>query len=379
VQRADLVVRGGLWLALVLLAADQLGGQLSGEPLLSLIVFAALMAGFLLASLPPVARGIHQLAETEPVSMALIPLFALVPYALYGQLEGSLETASLLIAGILLFLPTAAAFINTPQLKRGDVSLGLITVATPLVLPLTRSEAIDATQTVLRLAAFALPVLLLILTSREQKQRLNFLFMCAVLSLWYAVEFDAFPSFRLPYLAEGPEYFKLALLPIFLYVLAAAGRFDGLGLSFKPSARGLSIVASNLILAAAVIVPAGLISGYLVPGFSAPAPAEAALSFLAGYVFVALPEEALFRGVILHYLGDTLKLPVAAAVAVSALVFGAAHLNNPPDVGWYFALATAAGIFYARAYLETRNVAVSATLHAAVNWLWALAFAGGMR
>jgi membrane protease YdiL (CAAX protease family) len=42
----------------------------------------------------------------------------------------------------------------------------------------------------------------------------------------------------------------------------------------------------------------------------------------------------------------------------------------------YFVLATIAGVFYARAYLATRNVGASAALHTAVNLLWKLFFVG---
>ncbi len=373
----DGAVRLALWALSVVLFSTRIDGPLVGESMLALVLFAIIMAGFLLASLPVVARSIRRLAEVEPVSMALVPLAALIPYILISRFYGDVEATQLLTAAILLFLPVAIALINTPRLKRSDVSLGLITAAAPLVLPLTRGESIDAAQVALRLGAFALPVLLLAVTSREQKQRLNFLFVCAVLSLWYSLEFGAFPELSLLPGGDNLGYFHLVALPLFLFILAASDRFDGLGLSFKPSARGLSIVASNLILLAAVVVPIGLVTGFLIPGFSAPTPIEAGASFLAGYLFVALPEEILFRGTIFNYLDDTLRLPQASAVLVSAVVFGSAHLNNPPHVGWYFVLATVAGVFYARTYIMTRNVASSGVVHAAVNWLWSLVFAGG--
>ena len=92
------------------------------------------------------------------------------------------------------------------------------------------------------------------------------------------------------------------------------------------------------------------------------------------YLFIALPEEILFRGTLLRYLGDTYRWSEPVIIVVSALIFGASHLNNPPNVGWYFVLATVAGVFYARTYLMTKNVGASATLHTAVNWLWLMIF-----
>jgi membrane protease YdiL (CAAX protease family) len=255
-------------------------------------------------------------------------------------------------------------------------------VAIPLVLPLTRNESIGGTSVILRIGAFLLPVLLLLLTTRQHKQRLNFLFVCAVLALWYSVEFKAFPEFGLPGMAgtsgtgDGMPYFQLAVIPTFLYVLSVAGRFGGLGLSFKPSPRGLSIVATNLALFALIAVPLGLLARFLAPAFQWPGVLEALSSALTIYLFIALPEEILFRGTLFRYLEETMHWPEAVTIGVSAVIFGAAHLDNPPNVGWYFVLATIAGVFYARTYLATRNVGASATLHALVDWLWALIFVG---
>ncbi len=56
----------------------------------------------------------------------------------------------------------------------------------------------DTTEILLRLGAFALPALLILLTTREQKSRLNFYFASAVLFIWYTVEFGAAPDVGLP-------------------------------------------------------------------------------------------------------------------------------------------------------------------------------------
>ncbi len=377
-HKLDWVIRAAIWVALVALFAQQIGEPLNGPAVFPLLLFAVFVGGFLLASVAPVARALRYAAQVEPVGLSLVPLIVLAPFILYAQMDGAIEATDLLTSGILLYLPSAIAIINTPQFRRGDLLLGLITVATPLVLPLTRNETIDPSDIVLRAGAFLVPLALLALTSREQKRNLNFLFVCAVLSVWYAVEFEAFPDFPL-FLMEGAGYFQVALLPLFLFLLAVSGQLQGMGLSFRPTARGMSIVASNLILLAVVSVPVGLFSGFLVPAFAAPAPLEAAIGLLTGFVFVALPEEILFRGTIFRYLEQTLRLPQAGAIVVSSVVFGLAHLNNPPDIGWHFILAAVAGIFYARTYIATRNVATPAVVHTLVNWLWTVAFSGGLR
>jgi membrane protease YdiL (CAAX protease family) len=316
--------------------------------------------------------------------MALAPLVLLLPVMVYARSVEDFDLTELLFSGVLLLLPTACAILNTAALRRSDISLGLITVALPLLLPFARETASDGViqllslttmDVLMRVGAMLLPVALLLLTTREQKQRLHFLFACAVLSLWYSVEFSAFPNVEIDPAIETP-YFSFALVPLFLYVLAVAGRFDRLGLSFQPSPRGLSVASSNLAVFAVIAIPLGLVTGFLTPAFAGPTPFEAVARALMIFLLVALPEEILFRGSILTYLEEALKLHPNVLIAITALIFGAAHLNNPPNAGWYFVMATLAGVFYARTFLMTRNVAAAAAVHATVNWVWWLLFNG---
>ena len=47
---------------------------------------------------------------------------------------------------------------------------------------------------------------------------------------------------------------------------------------------------------------------------------------------------------------------------------------NPPKVGLYAVLATVAGFFYGRTYLQTGKVTTAAMVHALVDWVWGLLF-----
>jgi len=245
-------------LAVIALTAQLLAQTPHKEGTLSLIILAAPFGMYLLGSIEPVARRLYSLAQSTPVAMAILPLFLLIPYAVLGRRTAQVDISDMLTAGMLLFLPTTLALVNSSRARWADVSLGLVAVAMPLVAPLLRSETLTGADTVLRIGAFVLPVVLLALSTRQQKERLNFLFLCAVLALWYSIEFNAFPSFSLPgfslpglsLLGQSTDmsYFHLVAICTLLYVLAIAGRFGGLGLSFKPSAHGLSTVASNLAI-----------------------------------------------------------------------------------------------------------------------------------
>ncbi len=372
----DWLVRLVIWGISVVAFADQLNSPLSLTTVAVVVIFALLMAGFLIASIAPVAEHLFGAARAQPLWFALLPLVLLLPYVWYTRQNGNFDTADLLTAGVLLFMPTALALMNTPALNLSDVVLGLVCIATPLVVPIIRYQTLNAPDLLLRMGAFALPVLLLIFTTQQQKRRLNFLFISAVLSLWYSVEFNVFPSSTWPVLGSDPSYFHLAVIPVFLYILAATGRFRTLGLSFQPLPRDLSTVASNLVIFSLVAIPLGLITHFLTLRFSAPGVGEVLGQMFTIYLFVALPEEILFRGTLLTYLDEALRWPAAATLIASSLLFGAAHLNNLPDAGWYFVLAAFAGVFYARTYLKTKNVGTAATLHTAVNLIWALIFGG---
>lgn len=372
----DWLVRLVIWGISVVAFAGQLNSPLSLTTVAVVVIFALLMAGFLIASIAPVAERLFGAARAQPLWFAFLPLILLLPYVWYTRQNGNFDTADLLTAGVLLFMPSALAMMNTPALNLSDVVLGLVCIAMPLVVPIIRYQTLGAPGLWLRVGAFALPVLLLLFTTRQQKRRLNFLFISAVLSLWYSVEFNVFPSSPWLMLGSDLSYFHLAVIPVFLYILAATGRFRALGLSFQPLPRDLSTVASNLAIFLLVAIPLGLITHFLSLHFSAPPLVEVLGQMLMIYLFVALPEEILFRGTLLAYLDEALRWPAAATLIVSSLLFGAAHLNNLPDAGWFFVLAAFAGVFYARTYLKTKNVGTAATLHAAVNMIWALIFGG---
>lgn len=372
--RADGLIRLAVWLVATGAFAAQIAPFGVDDAVLPVLVFAALLAGFVVLGTQPVAGAVHAFAESQPLAAAVAPLAVLVPAAVLSLRDGSLAWPDVLISAVMLFLPVSAALISRREVHRGDVWLGLVTAATPVLLPLARHGSFAVDDWPLRIGAVALPLVLLLFTTRAQRQRLNFLFACAVLSLWYAIEFGAFPDLPLSQGDFSIGYFHLAALPVFLYVLAVSQRFDRLGWSFTPSARGLSIVAANTALAAICIVPIGLVTNFLAPnpaGWTAP---EAALRLLAIFLFVGLPEELLFRGAIHTYLDDTLQLGFNPTLALSSIVFGLAHLNNPGDVVWYAVLATIAGVFYARAFIFSRNIAPAAAVHTAVDWLWGLVF-----
>ena len=370
------------------------GTALPNTYILPLVILIGALAGYLLLSIPSVAHLFRQRSNQYALLMAVVPLVVIVPYAVSARQDPDFDPSILLSTAMLLFLPVACALLNTASLKRSDIAPGLVTVLLPLAAPLSRNEPITTLDAVMRLVAFALPVLLVLFTTRQQKQCLNFLFICAVLSLWYSAQFKALPDYVLPN-TDNLQYFDVVLVPLLLFVLALADRFTPLGLSFRPSARGAGTVLLYVALAGALLVPLGLVTGVLTfdvaafqltlsAGTNGIAPAL--LKLMNIFLFIALPQELLFRGTLLAYLRDVLAWPIGQVIAFSSLLFGLAHFSrllnvdmslsefSEPVTIWLGVLATLAGVVYGLAFVTRKNVTAAAMVHALVNWIGGLIF-----
>lgn len=62
---------------------------------------------------------------------------------------------------------------------------------------------------------------------------------------------------------------------------------------------------------------------------------------------------------------------------IGAVVFGLAHVANPPIPNWRYALlAGLASHAYGHVYQRTRSISASALTHALVDWAWVALLAG---
>ena len=102
---------------------------------------------------------------------------------------------------------------------------------------------------------------------------------------------------------------------------------------------------------------------------------------IGGYLFTALPEELLFRGVIQNLLERRFPQWPGLTIGLAAVVFGLAHLDNPtpgypvPNMT-YVAMATLAGLAYGWTWRRTGKITASAVTHALVNFMWGILLAG---
>jgi len=115
----------------------------------------------------------------------------------------------------------------------------------------------------------------------------------------------------------------------------------------------------------AVIATIALFGGYEVRGWGSAAGAVALLGFTAAAV---VAEELMFRGVLFR-LAER-RLGTWASLALTGLLFGAAHLFNPHATVWSaLAIAIAGGFMLAAAYTATRNLWVPIGVHFGWNFV----------
>lgn len=198
-------------------------------------------------------------------------------------------------------------------------------------------------------------------------------FMVVTLLLAFALAVHAVPGYDNPLLLKDVRL-SAASAPYTLYANFDKG-VAGLVLLALFCRRASSWRDFAAALRSQVFVLAGLLSGVLglawAIGFVHPdfkwspfLPLFAVVNLL----FVCVAEEAFFRGLIQEQLaraGDTV------AVAVSGLLFGAAHLGG----GWHFAvLASLAGLGYALLYSRTRRIEIPIATHFLLNLVHFVAF-----
>jgi membrane protease YdiL (CAAX protease family) len=149
-----------------------------------------------------------------------------------------------------------------------------------------------------------------------------------------------------------------------------------IGFNLVPRLKDIGIAFLALILIMVLVVPPGLLTGFLTfhfpQTFNIP---KLALHFVGLFLTVALPEELFFRGILLRGL-DKMYTKKWIPLVVSSLAFGLMHWNNASTLSTqitYVCLAAIAGLGYGWAYRKSGNNLFAAILvHTLVDWTWKL-------
>jgi len=121
--------------------------------------------------------------------------------------------------------------------------------------------------------------------------------------------------------------------------------------------------AGGLLLSAATIGILALFGGYRITGWGS---LSGALTVIGMMCAIAVAEEVLFRGVIFGLVQK--RAGTWLALAVSAVLFGLAHLVNPGATVWgAVAIAIEAGLMLGAAYVATGSLWLPIGLHLGWN------------
>lgn len=306
------------WLIAKRFAMDvRLGGHMAS----AFTTFALLLAPywFFAFGLGDVLAGVL----TNPLARLLTPALLVVPYLVFSVPRGELKAQYVLI------------FVTLP------IFLSVVFEASP------PKEFGLSWQDVLALIVVAVPV--------------EFGFLRG-----------AFPYSGLAVLP------KFLLMDALLYAYLVVRRLPGIGFDLRLRLRDLAVGLREWGFFAPIAIALGLAIGFIKFRAYWPEPGNAVSAWLITFFFVALPEEFFFRGLLQNLLERRLGSSHSALV-IASVVFGLSHFNKRLLPGaafnWkYVILASIAGVFYGRAWLDRRRLACSATTHATVDVVWGLWF-----
>ncbi len=223
----------------------------------------------------------------------------------------------------------------------------------------------------LKLLLYLTVPLLIVLSTRTLSNRFHWQEGLVALMLWLPLDFGWMAgvwSWPGGALAHGLS----ALVGTCLGVLCVAclQGLDGVGYRWRLRVVDVRVAAGYFAVFVPVAIALGVVTGFIQPAERFASPGALLLMALGIFVFIAVPEELLFRGIIQNLLEKEIGRP-GLALGVAAVIFGAAHLNNGPSPDWrYFLLATLAGVVYGRAYARTRNLMAPALVHTLVDVAW---------
>ncbi len=166
---------------------------------------------------------------------------------------------------------------------------------------------------------------------------------------------------------------KMMMANVALYCYLVIKPIDGVGYDLVPRLSDLKTGLREVLFYAPIVIPLGLLLGFLHFHRSWPQPWLPPAAWTFTFIFVALPEELFFRGLVQNLLER--RLGRYGALFVAAVLFGLSHFNKGARFNWrYVLLAAIAGVFYGRAWREKRRLFASSVTHASVDTIWSLWF-----
>lgn len=292
------------------------------------------------------------------VGAAAVYLYAVFYFCLCPRSRVSLQSFRIIRDAAFLFAPWIVYVLATDTLSVA----GLLQICSFIMVPLILISTIPAANV----------------------NRWNWQDLIAIICIW--APFEAGMLGKVWSWPEGGAAYPVNTLMAFclVYILfVKRRRLPHIGLPFRiPGRSQVLMLFLSLLLFCAVAIPFGLITEFIsyTPQVSL---MSWGFSGIGIFLFIALPEELLFRGLLMNYFSHRLKKNNSfnseyLSLILTSVLFGFAHLNNPPMLDWRFVLlSTFAGFLYGFVWMKSKNLLLPALLHMMVNYIWLNVFLGG--
>jgi membrane protease YdiL (CAAX protease family) len=173
---------------------------------------------------------------------------------------------------------------------------------------------------------------------------------------------------------------KMMMANVALYGYLVMKPVEGVGYELIPQVNDWKIGLREFAFYAPIVLTLGLLLGFIHwQGFTAK-PQQFPAAWIFTFIFVALPEELFFRGLVQNLLER--HMGGLRALALASVLFGLSHFNKGaglPNSGaavlfnWrYVLLATIAGLFYGRAWRSRKRLFASSITHTTVDTVWSI-------
>lgn len=166
---------------------------------------------------------------------------------------------------------------------------------------------------------------------------------------------------------------KMMMADVALYCYLVVKPLDGIGYDLVPRFSDVKTGLREFLFYAPCVIPLGFLLGFLRWHQEMPKPFMLPAAWIFTFIFVALPEELFFRGLVQNLLQRRMTRNLALLAA--SILFGLSHFNKGATFNWrYVLLATIAGLFYGRAWRGKRRLFASSITHTSVDTVWSLWF-----
>ncbi len=287
----------------------------------------------------------------------------------FGLHDVTLDVALIAALGALFVLLLPYFFFGLSEVRTRPSPIWVSFLFAPYLVYVLGTGAFHP-YALLRLALYVAIPTVLVYLGRDRKGPGAF-DLLAVLAIWLPFDLRLLEGIWTWPEGQGSYALQTVLavdLAVFLFVLYRG--LKGIGYRFRLDPRGVLAVAASFAVFSSIAIPLGLAIDFITYQ-ARPFDAGAfVLSFLMILLFIGIPEELLFRGLIQNFLEQWWGKGFRSLAAAS-LIFGAAHLDNDAAPNFSYALlASIAGIFYGFTFRRAGNLLAPALLHALVDAVW---------